>query len=102
MKHLLLTLVATVAVSIPALASQELADANKCKKCHHVDIVKDGPSFKQIAKKYAGQAGIADKLVNKVMKGSAGVWGKENEMPENKKVTKEDAKTIVEWILTLK
>lgn len=102
MKRLLLTLVTAVAVSVPAIASQELADANKCKKCHRVDIDKDGPSFKKIAQKYAGQDGIVNKLVNKVMKGSSGVWGTKDEMPENKKVTKEDAKTIVEWILTLK
>lgn len=102
MKRLLLTVAAAVAVSVPALASQELADANKCKKCHHVDLKKDGPSFKEIAKKYAGQPDIADKLVNKVMKGSTGVWGSEQEMPENKKIAKADAKTIVTWILTLK
>jgi len=101
MKRLLMILAAAVAVSVPALANQELADANKCKKCHRVDVAKDGPSFKEIAQKYAGQDDAVKKLVNKVMKGSSGVWGKD-EMPENKKITKGDAKTIVEWILTLK
>ncbi len=100
MKHLLFALVATVVISVPAMASQELADTNKCKKCHQLDVTKEGPSFKEIAKKYAGQSDAVDKLTSKVMKGGSGVWGKE-EMPENKKVTKADAKTIVSWILTL-
>lgn len=101
MKSLLLVLVATVAASAPVLASQELADINKCKKCHHVEFKKDGPSFKEIAKKYAGQGDAAEKLTSKVIKGGSGVWGKED-MPENKTITKADAKTIVAWILTLK
>ncbi len=101
MKRFLFAFVAIVAVSVPALASQELADVNKCKKCHHVELKKDGPSFKEIAKKYAGQADAVDKLTSKVIKGGTGVWGKE-EMPENNKIVKADAKTIVTWILTLK
>ena len=50
-------------------------------------------------KKYKAEAGAADKLVGSVLKGSTGKWGP-IPMPPNK-VTDEEAKTLVAWVLSL-
>lgn len=75
MKRSLITLAMTLAVAAPAFADQALATSKNCMACHSVDKELVGPSFKDIAAKYAGQAGAADKLAGKVVKGGSGVWG---------------------------
>lgn len=86
------------AVSTPAMADLALATAKNCMACHAVDKKVVGPSFKEVAAKYAGQKDAADKLASKVMKGGSGVWGPVP-MPENKQVSADDAKKLVTWIL---
>ena len=95
------TLAAGFAVSTPALADLQLATAKNCMACHAVDKKLVGPSFKDIAAKYAGQADAAGKLEGKVLKGGSGVWGPVP-MPANAQVTPADAKALVAWILTQK
>ena len=95
------TLAAGFAVSTPALADLQLATAKNCMACHAVDKKLVGPSFKDIAAKYAGQADAAGKLEGKVLKGGSGVWGPVP-MPANAQVTPADAKALVAWILTMK
>lgn len=84
-----------------ALADAALAQKNGCLACHQVDKKVVGPSYKDIAAKYKGadEAKIAE-LATKVKAGGVGVWG-QIPMPPNAKVTPEDAKTLVQWILTL-
>lgn len=69
--------------------------------CHAVDSRIIGPSFKEVATKYAGQKEAVDKLGQKVVKGGAGVWGPVP-MPANTQVTEAEARQLVGWILTLK
>ena len=59
-----------------------------------------GPSFKDVAAKYKGQADAVAKLSDKVRKGGAGVWG-QIPMPPNpeSKISDAELKTVVEWIL---
>jgi cytochrome c len=78
----------------------QLATKYKCLTCHGVDKKLVGPGFKDIAKKYAGDAGALEKLEAKVRDGSTGVWG-QIPMPPNS-VPDADLKTLVEWILSLK
>lgn len=104
MKRILLaiaTLATGIAVSTPALADLKLATAKNCMSCHAVDKKLVGPSYKQVAEKYAGQKDAADKLATKVIKGGAGVWGPVP-MPANAQVSPEEAKTLVAWILATK
>ena len=101
MKRSLITLAMTLAVAAPAFADQALATSNNCMACHSVDKKLVGPSFKDIAAKYAGQAGAADKLAGKVVKGGSGVWGPVP-MPANAQVNDADAKKLVDWILAQK
>ena len=104
MKNILVafaTLAAGVAVSAPALADLQLATAKNCMACHAVDKKLVGPSYKDIAAKYAGQADAVDKLAGKVMKGGSGVWGPVP-MPANAQVNADEVKKLVAWVMTQK
>lgn len=97
-----LALVAAAAtVSAPAVADEALAKAKNCLACHATDKKVLGPSYKEVAAKYAGQKDAADKLAAKVIKGGVGVWG-QIPMPANAQVNDAEAKKLVAWILTLK
>ncbi|MFI5446565.1 c-type cytochrome [Polaromonas sp. UC242_47] len=95
------TLAAGVAVSTPALADLQLATAKNCMACHAVATKLVGPSFKDVAAKYAGQKDAADKLSAKIIKGGSGVWGPVP-MPANAQVNPDEAKKLAAWILTQK
>jgi cytochrome c len=104
MKKILLAIAcaaAGFAVTTPALADLQLATAKNCMACHAVDKKLVGPSYKEVAAKYAGQKDASDKLATKVMKGGAGVWGPVP-MPANPQVSADEAKKLVAWILTQK
>ena len=96
-----LALGALLATAGTAHADEALAKAKNCMACHAVDKKVVGPAYKDVAKKYAGDAGAADKLTSKILKGSSGVWGAVP-MPANVAVSEADAKKLAEWILTLK
>lgn len=98
---LVLATLAFAAAATPATASQELAQKNACTACHAVDKKLVGPSFKDIAAKYRGDAKAEATLAGKVKKGSVGVWG-QVPMPPNANVKDPDAQTLVKWILSLK
>jgi len=78
-----------------------LAKSKNCLACHAVDKKLVGPAYKEVAAKYAGQAGAEAMLVEKVMKGGKGTWGPVP-MPANPQVSAEEAKTLVEWVLSQK
>ena len=101
MKKALFILLAATAISLPALADQALATSKNCMSCHAVDKKLVGPSYKDVAAKYAGQKDAADKLAVKVMKGSTGAWGPVP-MPANPQVNEAEAKKLVAWVLSTK
>ena len=82
--------------SAPAFANKDLATKSGCMACHQVDKKVVGPAYQEVAKKY--KAADEAKLVEKVIKGGSGAWGT-IPMPPNAKVSPEDAKTLVKWIL---
>jgi cytochrome c len=91
----------TLLSSQAALADMALATSKNCMTCHAVDTKKLGPSYKDVATKYAGQKDAADKLAVKIIKGGSGVWGA-IPMPANAQVTEADAKKLATWILSVK
>ncbi|WP_332775600.1 c-type cytochrome [Polaromonas sp.] len=95
------TLAAGFAVSTPALADLQLATAKNCMACHAVATKLVGPSYKDVAAKYAGQKDAVDKLAAKVIKGGSGAWGPVP-MPANAQVSPDEAKKLVTWILSQK
>ncbi|MBI3372216.1 MAG: c-type cytochrome [Betaproteobacteria bacterium] len=84
----------------PARADEALAKKHNCLACHQIDKKSVGPAYKEIAKKYKGQAGIEAKLADKVKKGGSGVWGPVPMAP-NAAVSDADLKTLVAWILKM-
>lgn len=104
MKALLfIGLAASALVSNAAMAAgpEDLAKSKNCLACHAVSAKVVGPSYKDVAAKYAGQKDAEDKLVQKVLKGGSGVWGPVP-MPANTQVTEAEAHTLVKWILAQK
>ncbi len=95
-------------ITASCLSTSALADglenAKKagCLSCHAVDRKVVGPAYKDVAAKYKGDPGAEAKLIKKVKGGGSGVWGKVM-MPANLgKMTDEEYKTTVAWILSLK
>ena len=101
MKRALFALTFALVAAGPALADQALATAKNCMACHAVDKKLVGPAYKDVAAKYAGQAGAADKLAAKIQKGGSGVWGPVP-MPANTQVNEAEAKKLAAWVLSLK
>lgn len=90
-----------LALSQLSLASEELAQKSNCVACHMVDTGVVGPSYKDIAAKYESDPATVQMLVDKVRNGGSGTWG-DIPKPPNPAVSEEDAKTLVEWVLSLK
>ena len=102
MKSLIaLSLVLGATLATPAFASADLAQKKNCMACHAVDKKVIGPSYKEVAAKYAGQKDAADKLAQKIMKGGSGVWGAVP-MPANPQVNDAESKTLAAWVLSAK
>ena len=101
MKRALFALAALAALSAPAFADLQLAQAKNCMACHAVDKKLVGPSYKEVASRYAGQKDAVDKLALKIMKGGSGVWGPVP-MPANVPVSEAEAKKLAAWVLTQK
>ena len=102
MKFRLLALtVAAVAVAGPAFASADLAKAKNCMACHAVDKKLVGPSYKDVAAKYAKDKDAVAKLATKIQKGGSGVWG-QVPMPANPNVNDAEAKALATWVMSIK
>lgn len=101
MKRIALALTAALALMGTAHANEELAKKNNCTACHKVDGKLVGPGYKDVAAKYKSDKNAEAALIEKVKKGSMGVWGP-IPMPPNAAVKDEDVKTLVKWILALK
>ncbi|MGX9728293.1 MAG: c-type cytochrome [Candidatus Electronema sp. VV] len=91
---------ACLLVSGSAFASEELAKANNCMGCHQMEQKGVGPSLKDIANKYKGDAEGAKTLEASIMKGSKDKWGT-MPMAAQANVKEADAKTLAAWILSL-
>lgn len=106
MKTMLMTMAAAGALLLAAQANaadpaEALAQKSGCLACHSVSQKVLGPSYKDVAAKYKGDAAAEAKLIDKVKKGGSGVWGP-IPMPANSPQVKDaDIKTIVQWILKL-
>lgn len=90
--------------TIPVAISQKgevLIAYSDCYTCHKEDKRSMGPAFIDIAKRYPVQRVYIDMLAQKVISGGSGVWG-HAVMSPHLKVSNEDAKIMVNYILSLK
>lgn len=91
-------------VALPAASGDDVAgvlSANACTACHQIDKRVVGPSFREVAAKYAGDAAAAAVLAKKIKAGGAGVWGAAP-MPSNAALSDAELARIVGWILQQK
>ena len=97
-----LALIAAMAgTSLPAFANLELAQKTACTACHAVDKKVLGPSYQDVAKKYAGQKDAVDGLAAKIVKGGSGAFGPVP-MPANTQVSDAEARKLAAWVLTIR
>jgi cytochrome c len=87
----------------PLLAAdaQQLLKEKACLSCHTVDKKLVGPAYSEVAAKYRSRKDAGAYLTKKIKEGSTGVWGP-IPMPPNGTVSDDDAKTLANYILTLK
>lgn len=99
MKLVVTALIAAgVMVSAPAMANLDLAKKSNCMSCHLTDKKLVGPSYQDVAKKYAGNKNAVKELSAKVKMGGKDVWGP-IPMPPNAAVKDADIEILVKWIL---
>jgi cytochrome c len=77
----------------------KLLNANACVACHTVDKWIVGPSFREVAAKFAGDGDAAAKLARKIKEGGAGSWGNVP-MPPQPNLSDAELKQLVRWILS--
>lgn len=96
---ILLTLVilagANHAAPQPTPDAEKLMKASDCSSCHAADRQVVGPAYSDIAKRYAGQAGAAEKLSAKIREGGGG-------MTAHPDLSDAQRAEIVKWILSQK
>ena len=80
---------------------EDLAKKSACMACHKIEGKLVGPGYKDVAKKYAGDASAEAKLIAKVKAGGSGVWGA-IPMPPNAAISDADLKKLVKWVLSMK
>jgi len=101
MKRFSLTLLLALSITTPSFADANLAKTRNCMACHAVEKKLVGPSFKDVANKYAGQDDAINRLATKIMQGGGGVWGPVP-MPANPNVSSTEAKQLATWVLSFK
>jgi cytochrome c len=103
MKKLLIALTAGMfGLAMQVAAAEDgaaLAQKGGCMACHGVDKKILGPAYKDVAAKYKGQKDAEEMLIKKVKAGGSGVWGPMPMPPNAGKLSDEEFKTVVAWIL---
>ena len=79
-----------------AAAASALTKKHGCVACHGIENKILGPSFRDVARKYAGRADAAAGLATKIKAGSTGTWGAIPMPPQA--LAEADAKAIALWI----
>jgi len=79
-----------------------LIGENDCLTCHKIDEKLTGPSYRDVANKYASMPDtIVQHLAGKIINGGNGVWGDVYMLPHSG-LSQEDAEAMVKYVLLLK
>lgn len=96
------TSTSTAVPAKPAMSGGELLIVKSdCVGCHNKEERIIGPAYEEIAAKYEANSENINALANKIINGSKGVWGA-IPMTPHPKTTQDEAKQMVEYILSLK
>jgi cytochrome c len=101
---LLPLLAAATFATAPAHAADGEAIVKKarCVACHTVDAKRVGPAYKDVATKYHNDKSAPGKLFDKVRAGGSGNWGDVPMLPHGAdKISDDDLKAAIQWILSL-
>lgn len=79
----------------------DLVAKSDCFTCHKLNEVSTGPTYAAVAAKYRNIPGSMDSLANKIIKGGSGNWGS-IPMTPHPTITKEDALTMVHYVMSIK
>lgn len=104
MKYVLPALMSLTLLTISPVSNAQdvspLLQKGGCIACHSTDKKILGPAFKDVSAKYKGKNATAD-VLKRVKDGSSGVWGP-MPMPANTgRLTDDEFKSVVGWILSL-
>lgn len=87
--------------AVDADAAQALLKKSDCFKCHALDKKKDGPSFKETAKKYKGKPDAEDKLTKHItLEPMIEIDGKKEKHKALKSTDAAEIKNVVQWIVS--
>ncbi|HEX4781892.1 MAG TPA: c-type cytochrome, partial [Usitatibacter sp.] len=78
----------------------DLAKRQGCLACHGIDQRTVGPAFRDVARKYKGDAAAASHLEAKVRQGGSGAWGPVA-MPALPDIEPSELTELVRWVLGL-
>ena len=98
MKLIFAAVAISALMSAPAFANTDLAKKNACMACHAVDKKLVGPSYNDVAKKYAGQNDAEATLAKSIKAGGSSKWGVVP-MPAQAALSEADALTLAKWVL---
>jgi cytochrome c len=92
------TLAAAPAAGEGSRGAAALARESNCLACHAAASRMVGPSFREVADRYRGDAKAEVTLATRIKSGAQGVWGA-IPMPPHPGLSDEDARSLVRWIL---
>lgn len=89
------------AEAVDATAAEALIKKSKCGTCHSLDKKKEGPTYKETAKKYQGKDDAQKKLfIHMTTSPKVKVDGKEETHDSPKTKSDDEIKNLVAWILS--
>jgi len=84
-----------------ATVGERLIDEMNCLSCHKIEGYSAGPSYTKVAERYPSDSPIkVNYLAGRIINGGSGVWG-EKAMPAHPSLSDKNAKSIVNYILSL-
>jgi cytochrome c len=78
-----------------------LARKKGCLGCHNIERSEVGPAWREVAKKYRSESNASKQLSASILYGSMGHWGDRVMRGNAKRVSKEEAQTLANFILAL-
>jgi cytochrome c len=91
---------AVVEAKVDTKKGEALISKSDCFACHKINEKLLGPSYKDVANKYANTKANVNYLVAKIKNGGSGVWGA-IPMSPHPALSDDDAAAMVQYILSL-
>ncbi|MCF6219182.1 MAG: c-type cytochrome [Gammaproteobacteria bacterium] len=97
----LLIIFSAQTIASEATSALNLAKQKGCLGCHHVERTEVGPSWKEVAEKYGEDENATYQLAGSILYGSMGNWGDRPMRGHAKKMDKDEALKLAEFIMSL-